>query len=250
MSLRRDIHVAFESIAPPLGGMPERVVRTVLAEQAARRRKGRMVLRFRQPLSLVAAVLLIAVVAALLVGGRVLQDWNAFHSVPSRGDSSQLAQLEARPLNLPVLYSISECHLGPLTSDNSALGSGPLYAYGSSKFTRTAWGTYNSNVLYTDRQITGPILVRARDLLNNSRIVFVGTWAGGPKVGTDVLHGSRVDQRSELVLNEKDTRPVVDNPPAQPHAFVWQFTAGVPDGSSAIGWQIDGDGFSEVFVLC
>lgn len=209
-----------------------------------------MVVRFRAPLSLVAAVLLIAAVAAVFVGGRLFQDWNTLHGVPSRGGSSQLAQLEGRPLTLPVLHSVSECTRGPLNSDNSALGGGPLYAYGGSKYTRTAWGDYNVYVFYTDQQIAGPILVRGRDLLNNSSVAFIGTWAGGPVIGTDVLHGSRVQQHSELVLNEADTRAVVDNPPAKPHSFVWQFTAGTPLGSAAIGWQIDGDGFSENFLLC
>src|SRR2546423_14396333 len=50
--------------------MPERVVETVLHD-ARRRRKGRVMFGVRAPMPLVAAVLLIAVVAAGFVGGRI-----------------------------------------------------------------------------------------------------------------------------------------------------------------------------------
>src|SRR5260370_20735450 len=100
MSLRRDIHGAFETITPPLGGMPERVVQTVLADNTGRRRKGRMFIRARVPLSLVAMIAIIAVVVAVLVGGRLLHDWNLFHRTSPAGEQyqSQLAHLQAQTL--------------------------------------------------------------------------------------------------------------------------------------------------------
>ena len=56
MSLRRDVHSAFDQITPSMGGLPERVVQTVLSEGATRRRREKMLFRFRAPLSLVAVL--------------------------------------------------------------------------------------------------------------------------------------------------------------------------------------------------
>ena len=73
-NLRRDIHSAFEVIEPSLGGMPERVVQTVLAEKNGRLRKEKMVYRLRISLALVAAVLVVAVGAAAVI------TWNSLHN--------------------------------------------------------------------------------------------------------------------------------------------------------------------------
>ncbi|HKW69547.1 MAG TPA: hypothetical protein VJP81_03105 [Candidatus Dormibacteraeota bacterium] len=250
MSLRRDVHSAFDQITPSTAGLSERVVQTVLAEGATRRRKEKMVFRLRAPLSLVAVFLIIAVVVAVFIGGRLITDWNALHNTsPAGSNRADLAQLEARPLNLPVYHSRSECTVGPLNADG-AYGSGPMYLFGGLG-PRTARATYYNIVMYTDVQIAGPILVRAHDVVRNINMVFVGRFAAGPVVGTDVLSGTRVEQHTEIVLNESQTSPVVDNPPAKPHAFVWGFTVGVPqDSTGSTGWQVDGGRFSEVFFDC
>jgi hypothetical protein len=102
-NLRRDIHSAFEVIEPPLGGMPERVVQTVLADMR-RQRKERMTYPLRISLALVAAVLLVA------VGAAAVMTWNSLHGqVSPAGDTygSQIALLEARPLHLPVFSAQS-----------------------------------------------------------------------------------------------------------------------------------------------
>lgn len=103
MSLRSEIRAAIDEVAPPMGGLPERVVDTVLAEGPARRRRDRMLFRMRAPLSLIAAIVAIALVAAVLVGGRLIQDWNAAHKPLPAGQTNTptLAQLEAVPLNSP-----------------------------------------------------------------------------------------------------------------------------------------------------
>jgi hypothetical protein len=244
-------------VAPPLGGMPERVVQTAL-DHAQRRRKEKIMFRVRAPLSLVAVLLLIALVALALVGSRLIQDWNALHrSSPAGSNQSQLAQpqlaqLEARSLNLPVFHSVSECTGGPRNQDNSAFGAGPLYAYGGSATTRTSRWEYYTIVLYADEPISGPILLRVRDVVGSRSFVFVGKLAMGPSVGSDTLHGVSVDQKTEAVLSEANTSAVVDDPPAKSHAYVWQITLGVPQSGSlvGIGWQIDGLGFTEVFFTC
>jgi hypothetical protein len=251
VSLRRDVHSAFDQITPSMGGLPERVVQTVLSEGATRRRREKMLFRIRAPLSLVAVFLLIVLVAAVFVGGRIVQDWNALHKSSPAGQSnqSQLAELEARPLQLPVLKSATDCNTGPWNSDGT-VGSGPLSIYGGLG-PRTSWGTYWNNVFYTDQQIAGPMVVRVRDVVNNANVVFVGKYAAGPVVGADTLNGTRVQQHAELVLYANNAAPITVNPPSKPHAFVWGFTVGVPsDSTGSTGWQVDGMGFSEVFLSC
>src|SRR5207248_9652894 len=89
VSLRRDVHSAFDQITPSMGGLPERVVQTVLSEGATRRRREKMLFRIRAPLSLVAVFLLIALVAAVFIGGRLIEDWNAVHNGSPAGQSTE-----------------------------------------------------------------------------------------------------------------------------------------------------------------
>jgi hypothetical protein len=85
------------------------------------------------------------------------------------------------------------------------------------------------------RHVIGPILVRASDLVDHQRLVFVGPYAAGPAVGTDMLDGQVVLQQLEVVIND-----VV--PP-----YAWQFEVGNPNGGVCPGSQVDGPGFTETF---
>ena len=250
MSLRREIHSAFDGIAPPTVGISERVVQTVLID-AQRRRKGKLMVRMRAPLSLVAVFVVIAVVAAVFVGGRILQDWSALHSgsPASMAPSPELAALEARPIHF---VSLADCLPGPFDADGG-LGRGPIFAYGGST-TATKWGSYFHGVAYSDAATSGPVLVRVSDLATNQPVMFIGRFAAGPVVGTDTVNGKRYEQHTELVLTDADTTESLDpgwNRPVRSHQFMWEFLAGVPQtGSNHTGWQIDGAGFSEVFYAC
>jgi hypothetical protein len=247
VSLRREFHSAFDQIAPPLGGMPERVVQTVLAEHKARRRKERMLFRLRTPLSLVAVFVLIAVIAAVLVGGRLVQDWNAFHKpVPAGQPHASLATLEARPLQLPQVAAAAACPNGPQSS-TGVYGNGPFYgdstiAQGPS---RSQWGLYWYLEAETDRNVSGLMLVRAIDVKTKQQYVFAGQYAAGPVVGTDALGTQSIQQHSELVLDTSH-RPTT----TYKGRTTWPFQLGVPKGNSGCyGWQIDGDNFTETFVF-
>ncbi|HKW72345.1 MAG TPA: hypothetical protein VJQ08_05915 [Candidatus Dormibacteraeota bacterium] len=259
MSLRAQIHAALGDVTPPAPDLQRRVVAYVIADDRdrvvlSRRRGARWTKPLRGTLGLVAAVLIVVLMAGIVIGGRLLADWNGLHKPAPGSDTyhSQLAALESRPLNLPLLQPDAACNRGPFNADNSALGAGPLYWYRGSAPTSTAWGRYYSATVYTDEHITGPILVRARDLYSNSTVMFVGQFATGTVAGTDVLLGSRMSQHTEVVINERDAPRIVTNPPASPHAFVWQFTYGFAgDWSGRAGWQIDAAGFSsEVFLSC
>lgn len=240
-SLRRDIHSAFDVITPPLGGMPERVVQSVLAEKSGRLRKERMVFRLRVSLALVAAVLIAAVGVAAVV------EWNVHNNVSPVGvgpNLTALQQLEARSLKIGSYQSRSQCKNGP--SDGSGnLGSGPLYGYGN-LWTTTDWGSYFDNYVFTDTSISGPILIRARDVFMNRPVLFVNDFASGAVAGRDVLFGVQVDQRAEAVVYENTTSFVGSS-----HKYYWHLNAGVPKNwSGSTGWQIDGAGFSEIFYAC
>lgn len=249
MSLRKQIHAAFDEVAPPTLGVPERVVQTALAEGPSRRRRERLMLRLRVPLSMVAVFVAIALVVGVLIGGRLMQDWNSFRNpAPAGGGQSQLVQLESRPIVLPTPASLLDCKTGPYNSAGS-YGKGPVYGDGGGTST-TSWGTYFHNLAYAETDITGPILVRANDLFTHKPVVFVGQYAAGPVVGHDTVDGVAVEQHTELVF---DTGQASKSPSAQTstHKFAWPFIAGVPGISmGSTGWQIDGVGFSEVFVVC
>ncbi len=236
-SLRRDIHAAFEVIAPPVGGMPERVVQTVLADKR-RRRKERMVYRMRFPLALVAAVLLAAVaVAAIII-------WNGLHisSVARAGVGlATVQQLEARPLNLPTVRTASECPDQPApTNPGYQFGTGPVYADGGPE-TGTDWGHYWDVDWFAAPNLKGPFIVRGRDLISTDRrVVFVGPFSAGPVIGTDTAPNTGA-QHTELVLD-------AGHPQARDakHYGYWQIRQGTSNGwIGCVGFQIDGPSFSE-----
>ena len=246
MSLRKQIHSAFDEVAPPAFGVPERVVQTVLAEGPSRRRREGMMLRLRVPLSMVAVFVAIALVVGVLVGGRLMQDWNSFRkpAPAGGGGQTQLAQLENRPLILPTPAAYFDCKSGPYNQAGS-FGKGPVYGDGGG-ISSTTWGLYYHNLAYAETDITGPILVRANDIFTHEPVVFVGQYAAGPVAGHDTVDGVAVEQHTELVFDTSQAAKVRST-----HKFSWPFIAGVPKTwSQSTGWQIDGVGFSEVFVAC
>ena len=238
-NLRRDIHSAFEVIEPPLGGMPERVVQTVLAEKNGRLRKEKMVYRLRISLALVAAVLVVAVGAAAVI------TWNSLHSsnVSPAGSAppATLAQLEARPVDLPTIGPNAPCPQNVGTNSlGFDLGSGPVYADGSNPIA-TSWGNYFDIPYFTRTGLTGLVLIRGRDIrATTGSVVFVGKYAAGKVVGTDPdpKGGTQYD---EAVLD-------VSHPPSLvvhgTHA--WTVRQGLPmSASGCFGFQFDGSDFTE-----
>jgi len=235
MSLRRELHAAYDELGPQDAGLSERVVNTVERDGA---RRAAWSLRMRAPLSLVAVFVVIAVIAGALVGGRLIADWRSLSAprVPA-APQTPLQKLEARPLHQPAVRSWTDCVIGPLASNGDA-GVGPFHMSGSAVEIRTAWGSYFHEFLYADGPVTGPILVRTRDEIGGQPVVFVGQYARGPVLGTDVLDGQVVDQHIELVIDGV-------TPP-----YAWQIEDGVAKGAPGCrGWQIDGPGFTETFTF-
>lgn len=233
MSLRSELHAAYDELGPEEAGLSERVVMTVLRD---RPRRAAWSLRLRAPLSLVAVFVVIALVAGALVGGRLVADWKSLTAPPQpAAPQTPLQKLESRPLQMHR-QSANHCVDGPYNKDGD-IGAGPIHVTGSSVLPQTTWGSYSYHSLYSDGPVKGPLLARARDLVTFQPIVFVSQNAAGPVVGTDVLDGQPVQQHLELVISD----------PASPYA--WQFESGVQDQSHCQGWQIDSPGFSETFTV-
>jgi hypothetical protein len=236
MSLRQDIHAAIDEQAPSTGGMPERVVD--LVARSTRRSPG-FTLRFRAPLSFVAVLLSIAVVAGILVGGQILRERNSVHNAaPAGGNVSPLAKVEARPLDLPAVASGAQCPTGPY-GPASEIGTGPFHVSRSTLIGQTDWGNYYHDILYSDRYVAGPVIVRASDLQTKEPMIFIGDGATGSIIGSDSVDGQTYQQHLEFLV------PNVDEP------LGWQFTVGVPWSTSprCIGWQVDSPGLTEVWVF-
>jgi hypothetical protein len=202
-------------------------------------------LRLRVPLSLVAAFVLIALVVGVLIGGRLIQGWNSFHNPAPAGGGSQsvLAQLEARPLILPTLKAGDACPESPGNGHLYDYGSGPVYANGGPE-TLSQWGYYWDVTYFTAPDLSGPVVIRGRDLMSNRLIVFAGNYAAGAVVGTDKVTGSQITQRAELVLD-----------PSHPHQRASDGYGSFPvrQGMSlgwagCFGFQLDGPNFTETFT--
>ncbi len=261
MSLRRDMHAAFDELLPNSTGMVDRMVR----EASAAGRRGAIVAGpirvIRAPLALVAVLLLIAVVVGVLAGGRLMADWRRFikPSVPVGIDVTQLHRLETRGFVIPPVKSVDRC---PQTTWDAATGwwgGGPVYvrSWISSGYipgVRTGWGVYFQFHAESGAALSGPLLVRARDLVTGRDLVFVGSNATGPASGSDNVGGTAIVQRPELALD-------ADHPPAAATGgFVtWGFDVGISAPGVApsttigpafcTGWQVDGRDFTETFVV-
>jgi hypothetical protein len=247
VSLRTDFHAAYDELAPPMNGLPERLVQVVLAENPSRGKAERSISSFSVPVALVAVFLLIAMVAGILIGGRLIRDWSTFHNAEPAGSlPGELAQLEARPLLLPSLKSDDPCPTAPGSAiyffgSGPAYGAAPLATYYSY---RTGWGDYWKMEILMDADVNGLVLVRARDLRTHQPVIFVGPYSGGPEFGTDTVNGVVARQHLELVLDP--SHPQLNEAGLQ---LMWEFVGGLASGYSACTfWQLDGSGFTETYV--
>ncbi len=144
MSLRADIISAYDEIAPPAPQLQAQIRMSVSAEARAasqsRRTRGPWMTSLRGTMALVAALLVVLIVATVLVGGRVMHDWDVFNNRPApagSGDAAtQIAMLEARPLHLPQVPTDGTCPAGPLTP-NRRSKAGSSYGRGTQWITRS-----------------------------------------------------------------------------------------------------------------
>ncbi len=273
MTLRAEITSAFDEIAPPAPELQGQLRMLIAAEASATSqslpRRGPWMAGLRGTMALVAAVLVVLIVAALFVGGRVWHDWSVFNNnrpVPGGQVHMTLAQLEARPLitplvppdaTCPAVHTISASEADSLPEPIHSLtyagyvfsSVGPAYAsvIPGSGGDLTTWGQYANIAWVIEPQVTGLVLIRGRDAANHDLpLVYVGQYAAGAVIGTDsgVHVGPPAVQRSELVLDASH-HPATS---AKGNWGVYNVRAGIPNTMSPCHvFQVDGDGFSEVF---
>jgi hypothetical protein len=256
VTLRDDIHSALDEIAPPAPALAGRMA--YLAADTRRIRPGRprqWLPRIGRAGSLVAALLIVLIMASLVVGVRAWRDRSPLHEGPTAAaiDPAALAQLEARPLQLPTRPPGADCSPGPFSTIDAghgpffARGAGPAYAYGDwHNATATRWGTYSDWQILTDPNLKGLVLVRGRDLEANLPVVFVGPHAAGSVVGADTIAGKTVQQHSEAVFDAGHHDPATSGTSKW---GIWPMTPGVDKAESGcIAFQIDGPSFSEIVI--
>ena len=266
MTLRADIHDAFDELGPSTPGLTERVIQSGVAGPV-RHSGTAWVRRFRAPLSLVAVLVLIALVVGAFVGGRLIHDWNSYlnRSIPGgQIDPQVLRTLESRPLVQPLIHANDPCPGGPWNPSTGWWGAGPVFvsspiASGYGPVANSAWGIYAVFHAQTPTGMTGPVLIRARDLVSGAPLVFVGRYASGAVIAIDRLHGQDIRQQPEVAID-------TTHPATAPSAgFVdWAFTIGVHEDFPTprpgtlttlplircTGWQIDAPNFTaEVFEV-
>ncbi|HKW72348.1 MAG TPA: hypothetical protein VJQ08_05930 [Candidatus Dormibacteraeota bacterium] len=242
MSLRTDIHSAFDTITPSTGGIAERVVETVRRDAPTRERRRRLMIRMRAPLSLVAVVIVVALIAVgLVVGQRLVQRTTTVHNPPPpQGDvidQAELARLEAIPLALPVMKSTDACVETPFDGVTGRQSSGRVAIQGASAPTQDEWGiTYHANI-YISKQVTGLVLLRSRDLKTQQAALWGGSYAYGPS-GDSV----RPQLKTELLVD-------MGTKPGTGERQLLAQSALKEGHSECQGIQIDGRGFSEQLIL-
>jgi hypothetical protein len=265
MSLRADIHSAIDEVAPPSPMLASQVVAFVVRESRVRRAtssRRSWAFPVRWSASLVAAALVVVLIGAAIIGGRVWRDWNVYQGQQTL--NAKVAALEARPLLLPA-YGAS-CPISSLTDvsahspDSLMYGDGPVYSVGAGyNSMTTTWGTWTTWSLRVDTtNVSGPILVRARDLQTNEDVVFVripfsvvGQAGDGIPTGrvirNDVLQGQTEQVYPELVLDLSRPYPGTkkgDWP-------IFKSYLGLPKTAKGgcIGFQVDGATFQEWIVV-
>jgi len=213
VTLRADMHAALDEVAVNAPTVRTQVLAGLVAERTRIRRRGTHssgagVIRrtfsfgFRQTVALAAALIVVLLIGMLIAGGRILRNFELRGTV----DQQVVNQLIARPFGPPVLSATDPCPTETLTTIDygngpvTLYGKGPVYAIGVQQ-TNDAWGSYFDAKYFTRPGLNGPVLVRGRDARSTLPLVFVGTYAMGPSVGSDSYQGKVVQHRPYLVFD-------------------------------------------------
>lgn len=253
MNLRADVHAALDEVAVNAPMVRTQVLASLPAERTRSRRSGSpsigtdrirrtFIFGFRQTAALAAALMVVLLMGTLIVGGRVLRSLER----PGTVDQQVVNQLIARPFNAPVLSAIDPCPAETLTTidfgsgPQTLYGKGPVYATGLHQ-TNDAWGSYFDAKYVTRPGLSGPILVRGRDSRSTLPLIFIGTYATGPSLGSDTYKGQLVQHRPYLVFDAGHPSDGFSD-----GYGLFPVLQGMQSGRSGC-WvlQIDGPGFSE-----
>lgn len=256
MSLRSQIRDAIDDVAPSAPMLERRVKAFVLRDELDRKHLiPRRQPRWVAPLGLIAAGLALALVAGLFIGGRY---WRAQNAPPSTVGQNELKQLESNPLNYPAVAPGAEC---PVTQPKlnqqfgMLVGDGPVYLGNTDIYGGGEWGYWvGLGFLYYPAPRKGSILIRAKDLKSDAQVAFANypltptaITAAGPVLGSADVVNHRVQLRAEATFPDPWHAKPIDKKGDLPLLIV---LFGMQTGSSGcIGFQIDGPGFTENFVI-
>lgn len=256
MSLRSQIHHAIDDVAPPAPALERRVMAFVLSDEPERKhlvptRQPRWI----APLGLVAVALVMALVAGLFIGGRF---WRTQNAPPSTVGANELKNLESRPLNYPVVAPGEACPVTTPTLNQSigmVVGGGPVFLVNKVVDDSGEWGDWVAlGFAYYPVKTQGSVLIRAKDLKADAEVAFANyplaptaISAAGPVLGTAKVVDHNVQLRNEATFPDPWHAKPMDKKGDLPQLLV---LFGLQHGSSGcVGFQVDGPGFSENFVL-
>ena len=260
MSLRTDIRDAIDEVTPPAPGLEHQVTALVVADGKNRRvslhahRHSVWGAGFRSSGALVAAGLVVALMAGLVIGGRMARDTSNGQISQAAISHSELRGLESRPNVLPQLQPGATCPFSPGTSEvhnshvkGAVIGRGPVYVYGAWTVAAAGGRDWEAFAFYYVAARPGLVLVRAADLQTTQPFVFAqdpggqnAAIAAGPVVGTDRLLGKTVQLHPEAVLLD----PWHRQPPNEQLVVLFA----IPKATLCWGFQFDGPAFTETIV--
>ena len=270
MSLRAEIIQALDDVVTPAPTLERTVTAYVFAGRRDRRvltigrRRGPWTRNLRGSAALAAALLVVALIAGLILGGRILRD---FHSTPAPAfNQGELKKLESSPLlALPVMPSDGSCPSGPVADDlmghpATAIGNGQLRSilgFGNGTY-QTNWGTWSETYFLVSPKTKGLFLVRARDLQSGQTAFFAGNLSGvesaqfgrafplGKVAGNDRVNGQNAPLHPELVINASAPSDFANTPDKPP---MWGAYVGFPKAAGGcIVFQVDYGHSPETFV--
>jgi hypothetical protein len=203
---------------------------------------------------MVAAAMILTLMAGLFVAGR---SWRNENQPPQTISQTELKRLESTALQFPSVAPGAPCPETPLTLNPAfgmVTGEGPVYLGSGDIFEHGDWGRWMSLAFIYDTSKPGLVLIRARDLKNGAEVAFAhyplsptGVSAVGAVLGTAHVVNHDVQLRSEAAFQDPYRPHSIDKSGQAPELWV---LFGMQKGSSGcIGFQVDGPGFSESFVL-
>jgi hypothetical protein len=257
MSLRNELREAVDEVVPRAPGLEQKVQAYVFAGSAqrkvlrGRRNASPWLYRFQGAAGLIAAATVIALIAGLVVGGRVWRDLNA---TPSTINQHELKDLEKKPLNFPSAAPGAPC---PASVEHvnqrigMVFGDGPVYVVDGGSLDNNDWGRFGHLSLVYQWTRAGLVLMRVKDLQSTSEVAFVqyplaptAITVVGPLLGQ--VHGMdrELRLRPEAVFRDLGSTPTVK------YGGEYLVLVAMPKASSGcIGLQFDGPDFSENIVV-
>ena len=254
MSLRSEIHEALDEVTPPSPRLARRAEAFVESQTRVRPRRAaprRWSRPLRGSLGLIAAALMLVLLAGLVLAGRY---WRDLHSTPQPVHTVTLQTLEHRPLYFQTLAPGTACPKTPITlypDLGLAVGNGPVYFIDRNPASVSSWGSWEQLKFVYAPHSPGPVLIRGWDLQSNVAVAFAqdplgpsGITASGRVLGTEVVVDKKVQKRSEAYFRDEGRSMT-------PHLYPLNTVmVGLPAGASGcVGLQMDGDDFTESFVI-